>query len=79
MSYDKLLVESNGEEYPYSELLENERYQYFISITWDDKDGELVVLNTGAHIEFDVDGSWLIFKVAPESIFQKRLNYLKAS
>jgi hypothetical protein len=71
MSYDKVLVGSNGEEYPYSELLENESYQYCLSINWDGKSGELVIINSGAHIEFDIDGSWLIFKVSPESIFPK--------
>jgi hypothetical protein len=71
MSYDKLMVSENGEEHPYSESLENGRYQYFISVMWDDKDGELVVINTGAHIEFDIDGSWLVFKVPPESLFPK--------
>jgi hypothetical protein len=44
-----------------------------ISVLWDDKDGELVIINTGAHIEFDIDGSWLVFKVPPEGLFPKEV------
>lgn len=69
MSYDKLLVGSNGEEFPYSESFDEDTYHYLISIVWGDRDGELSVLNNGAHIEFDDDGSWLDFNFAPKSIF----------
>ena len=48
MSYDKLLVGSNGEEFPYSESFDEDTYHYLISIVWDDRDGELSVLNNGA-------------------------------
>jgi hypothetical protein len=69
MSYDKLLVGNSGEEFPYSESFDEDTYHYLISIVWDDRDGELSVLNNGAHIEFDDDGSWLDFNFVPESIF----------
>jgi hypothetical protein len=69
MSYDKLLVGSNGEEFPYSESFDEDTYHYLISIVWDDRDGELSVLNNGSHIEFDDDGSWLDFNFSPKSIF----------
>jgi len=69
MSYDKLLVGSNGEEFPYSESFDEDTYHYLISIVWDDRDGELSVLNNGAHIEFDDDGSWLDFNFSPKSMF----------
>ncbi len=36
---------------------------------WGDRDGELVILKFGSHIEFDDDGSWLDFNVSPEEIF----------
>jgi len=69
MSYDKLLVGSNCEEFPYSESFDEDTYHYLISIVWDDRDGELSVLNNGAHIEFDDDGSWLDFNFSPKSMF----------
>ena len=69
MSYDKLLVGRNGEEFPYSESFDEDTYHYQISVVWDDRDGELSILDNGAHIEFDDDGSWLDFNFAPKNLF----------
>ena len=68
MNYDKTLIDSTGEEFPYSESIGSDGYYYKISIVFDDKDGELHILNPGTHIEFD-DGSMLDFNIAPEKLF----------
>ncbi len=68
MSYDKTLIDHDGEEFPYSESIDDNGYYYRISILLDGKDGELNILNAGSHIEFD-DGTWLDFNVAPEDLF----------
>ncbi|MBU3947274.1 MAG: hypothetical protein KJ826_03520 [Proteobacteria bacterium] len=69
MAYDKILIAEDGEEFPYSEYLDSGGYHYRISIVWNERDGELVVLNEGAHIVFDDDESWLDFNIAPKYIF----------
>lgn len=69
MSYDKVLVDLDGEKYPYSESIVNGKYYYQISIVWCDRDGELIVVPNGTHIEFDDDGSWLDFNFSPNTLF----------
>jgi hypothetical protein len=77
MSYDKVLVSENGEEFPYSESSDEESYYYEISIVFDDRDGELFISRWGSHIAFDDDGSWLDFKISPDDFFpnQKALSH----
>ena len=53
MSYDKVITNENGEEFPYSESFDSESYYYKISIVLDDRDGELLISKWGSHIEFD--------------------------
>lgn len=71
MAYDKTLIDKDGDEYPYSESIDEDGYYYQISIIWQDRDGELVILKEGAHLEFDDDGSWLDFNITPEDLFPK--------
>ncbi|MGK2232609.1 MAG: hypothetical protein ACI92O_001796 [Colwellia sp.] len=71
MSYDKVITNENGEEFPYSESFDSESYYYKISIVLDDRDGELLISKWGSHIEFD-DGSWLDYKIAPNELFPKQ-------
>ena len=77
MSYDKIIVGENGEEFPYSESFDDESYYYEISIVLDGRDGELFISKWGSHIAFDDDDSWLDFKIAPEDFFpnQKKLTH----
>jgi len=77
MSYDKIIVSENGEEFPYSESFDDDSYYYEVSIVLDDRDGELFISKWGSHIEFDDDGSWLDFKIAPNEFFpnQKELTH----
>ncbi|QBG34861.1 hypothetical protein [Litorilituus sediminis] len=77
MSYDKIIVNGNGGEFPYSESFDDESYYYEISIVWDDRDGELFISKWGSHIAFDDDHSWLDFKIAPNDLFpnQKELTH----
>ena len=72
MPYDKTLIDESGEQFPYSESLDSGTYYYRISVVWDERDGELQVMQEGAHIEFDDDGSWLAFDVAPEILFPEQ-------
>ncbi|WP_064608934.1 hypothetical protein [Photobacterium sp. J15] len=72
MSYDKVLVDLNGEEFPYSESFDSETYYYAISVVFDNRDGELLILRWGAHLIFDDDLSWLDFNLSPEEIFPAR-------
>jgi hypothetical protein len=69
MSYDKVIVSENGEEFPYSESFDDESYYYEISIILNDRDGELYITKWGSHIAFDDDQSWLDFSIAPEDFF----------
>ena len=71
MAYDKILIDDDGEEYPYCVSLDNGLYYYKISVVWKNRDGELVILNEGSHIQFD-DGSWLDFNMAPEEVFPNK-------
>ena len=77
MSYDKTITNGNGEEFPYSESFDSESYYYRVSIVLDDRDGELFISKWGSHLEFDDDGSWLDFKIAPNEFFprQKKLTH----
>ena len=72
MTYNKILIDNDGEEYPYSESFDDESYYYQISIVYDGRDGELNILKPGIHIVFDDDESWLDFNVAPEEIFPNK-------
>jgi len=77
MSYDKIIVSENGQEFPYSESFDDESYCYEVSIVLGDRDGELFISKWGSHIEFDDDGSWLDFKISPNEFFpnQKELTH----
>ena len=77
MSYDKIIVSENGDEFPYSESFDEESYYYEISVVLDDRDGELFISKWGSHIAFDDDDSWLDFKIAPKDLFpnQKELTH----
>ncbi len=77
MSYDKILVSGNGEEFPYSESFDEESYYYQISIALGDRDGELFISRWGSHIIFDDDESWLDFKIPPDDYFpnQRELSH----
>lgn len=77
MSYDKVIVSENGEEFPYSESFDEDPYYYEVSIVLDDRDGELFISKWGSHIAFDDDGSWLDFKIAPNEFFpnQEKLTH----
>jgi len=68
MKYEKMLIDQDGEEYPYSESIDENEYHYRISIVFEEKDGELHVMNSGCHIQFD-DGTWLVFNIDPERLF----------
>jgi hypothetical protein len=68
MAYDKVLIDSDGEEYPYSELITDDGYQYRISVVFRDKEGELSVIADGIDLRFD-DGTWLDFNIAPKKLF----------
>jgi hypothetical protein len=72
MAYEKTLIDTNGEEYPYCVSFDGESYFYKISVVWKNRDGELNILNEGSHIEFDDDGSWLDFDIVPEKIFPNK-------
>ena len=70
MEYDLELIDADGDVFPYCEKLDEHGYYYRISIILGDLDGELQIMNTGAHVEFD-KGGWLDFKVpAPDEIFK---------
>lgn len=77
MSYDKIIVSENGEEFPYSESFDDESYYYKVSIVFDARDGELFISKWGSHIAFDDDESWLDFNIAPNDFFpnQKELTH----
>ena len=64
MPYELTLIVSDEEEYPYSESLDGDSYYYKVSIVFNDKDGELQVMNEGVHIEFD-NGEWMDFLIPP--------------
>lgn len=68
MKYDKLLIDDNGEEFPYYELIDDDGYFYGISIIVDGKDGQLCIMNHGTDIQFD-DGSMIDFNFSPEDLF----------
>ena len=71
MSYDKILIDEDGQEYPYSKTSDDNGYQYRISIVFDEKEGELSIINEGMDIQFD-DGSMLDFNIAPGHIFKDK-------
>ncbi len=77
MPYDKVIVSPSGEEFPYSDLSDEESCYYEISVAFDDRDGELFISKWGSHIAFDDDGNWLDFKIAPDDFFpnQKALSH----
>jgi len=64
MSYDRQIIAPDGEEYPYSEAIDDSGYHYKVSVVYEDEDGELQVLNEGIHIELD-SGEWIDFIVPP--------------
>lgn len=68
MAYDKVLIDSNGEEYPYSELINDDGYHYRISVVFQGKDGELSIIDDGIDLLFD-DGTWLDFNIVPKKLF----------
>ena len=43
MTYDKIIVSENGEEFPYSESFDENSYYYKASIVLNDRDGELFI------------------------------------
>lgn len=73
MSYDKVIISESGAAFPYSEAFDSESYYYKISIVFDERDGELFISKWGSHIEFDDDGSWLDFNIAPNEFFPKQI------
>ena len=77
MSYDKVIVSLCGEEFPYSDLSDDYSYYYEISICFDERDAVLFISKWGSHIEFDDDGSWLDYKIAPDDFFpnQQQLSH----
>ena len=72
MKYTKTFVAEDGEEFPYSEKIDEGGYAYWISVVIDSRNAELFICNWGAHIEFDDDRSWLDFSIAPELMFPGR-------
>ena len=71
MPYEKLLIDSEGEEFPYSEELSNDGYYYRISVIYDDTDGELQISTAGSYLFLD-SGGFIDFNVSPESIYPGR-------
>jgi hypothetical protein len=71
MAYDKVMIDNDGEEYPYSESITDAGYHYRISVVFDDKDGELSIIGDGVDLHFD-DGTWLDFNVAPNILFPNK-------
>lgn len=72
MAYDQVMIDEDGEEYPFSSSIDEDGYLYRVSVVFDDRDGEWIILNLGSHIEFDDDGSWLDFNIAPEDMFPSK-------
>ncbi|WP_154186062.1 hypothetical protein [Vibrio vulnificus] len=56
MAYDQVMIDEDGEEYPFSSSIDEDGYLYRVSVVFDDRDGEWIILNLGSHIEFDDDG-----------------------
>ena len=77
MEYDKTLTSSDGEEFPYYSSSNNNEYHYGISVVWDERDGELVVMNEGVHLSFDDDNSWLRFPIQPSKLFPNQASLTK--
>lgn len=76
MRYNKLLIDPNGEEFPYTESLDDAgeklEYHYQVSVIWQNRDAQLNINRYGVHLAFDDDGSWLDFHTVPEKLFPKQ-------
>ena len=68
----KIIVDHDGEEYPYWDSSDDGGYYYQISIEVDHDGSEvearIVVMNGGCHIEF-LSGEWLDTDLNPEKMF----------
>ncbi|MGI9835898.1 hypothetical protein ACJPQX_21895 [Vibrio vulnificus] len=45
MAYDQVMIDEDGEEYPFSSSIDEDGYLYRVSVVFDDRDGEWSILN----------------------------------
>ena len=71
MEFNKVLKGKAGEEFPFSEKINEKGYLYNISVNWNDKECIVSIVNSGCIIVFE-GGDTIDLDIKPETLFPKK-------